>query len=234
MKAGKCHEKLSGSTICWLTESFPCKRGSRLTSAPHRPTAEFRSASPRLCHSPFGDRRPCWTRRAEGKSQGLRLAAVSRTAAREGESPSPTVSWGKLEVEEEIRERGALNSSYFGTTSCCQEVSKGWCGLRGMPGVLGAVAGASLVQNSRVRRSAIIWQMMVHTIRDVLHRLQWRSTASKSKSANCVIWNKSWGYNTYQGPYMIQDFCIELLLSKLLQTTWKAVWCLDWWWWWLK
>lgn len=127
MKAGKCHKKLSRSTICWLTESFPCKRGSRLTSAPHGPTTEFCSASPHLYRTPFGDRRPCWTWRAEGKSQDLRLAAVSRTAAREGENPGATASWRKLEVEDEIGERGALNSSCFGPTNFCQEVSKGWC-----------------------------------------------------------------------------------------------------------
>ena len=100
--------------------------------------------------------------------------------------------------------------------------------------MLGAVAGASLVQNSKACKSAIIWQIMAHAIRDVSHQLQWRNTASKSKSEKCVIWNKYWGSNTYQGPYMTQDFCVGLLLeqlSELLQTTWKAVWGLNWWWW---
>jgi len=45
--------------------------------------------------------------------------------AGEEQSPGPTVNWRKLEVEDETGEKGALNSSYFGTKDCHQEVSKG-------------------------------------------------------------------------------------------------------------
>lgn len=130
MKAGKCHEKLSGSAICWLTESFPCKhevwkQAYISSSQAHHQLSVCAATS--VTDSIWG-KEPLLDLKS-WRQEPRQLAAVSRTGARERESPGPRASWRKPEVEDEIGERGALNSIYFGTTNCCQEVSKGRCNL---------------------------------------------------------------------------------------------------------